>query len=184
MRSPRSGRNATRPVRSGNNLSDESKQANGERTEEHYLRLVENFPEAIAILDEERVLFINAVGARLVGAEDAEALIGKPYLDFVHPDFQEMVKSRVLRVQRDGVTAELLELRLLRLDGTSVDVEAMVMPVIYESKAATLSVIRDITGRKRAEEALKESEERYRAVMEQSVEPISLYDARSKRVLE
>ena len=42
----------------------------------------------------------------------------------------------------------------------------------------------DIIQRKEAEEALKESEERYRAVMEQSVEAIYLYDAQSKQVLE
>jgi len=42
----------------------------------------------------------------------------------------------------------------------------------------------DVTGHKEAEEALKESEERYRAVMEQSVEAIYLFDAETKRVLE
>src|ERR687896_2104364 len=147
MGNPRSGRDVPRPpdgsVRAS---SDEGEEAFGghERTEhafregeERYRRLVEDFPGSIAVIDEERILFINAAGAELFGAENPEDLIGRPYLDLVHPDFKDIAKSRVLRAQREGVTVGLLEERLLRLDGSVVDVEAMVMPITYGGKAAT-----------------------------------------------
>jgi len=165
MGTPRPGRNVTRPPNGPVQSSpSEGEQALGghegaedtfRQDEERYRRLVENFPDTISVLDEEKILYVNPAGAGLVGAEKPEDLIGKPYLDFVHTDFRKLAKSRVLQAQREGVTAELIEEKLLRLDGGVVYVEAMVMPITYGGKAAALSVIRDITGRKRAEEALK-----------------------------
>ena len=151
--------------------------------EERYRRLVENSPETVAVLREGKIVFINAAGAKLAGAYSPEDLIGKPYLDFVHPDFREAVRARVEKAL-EGEHAELFEEKLLRLDGSTVDVEATAMPSMYKGKPAVQSIIRDITERKQAEEALKESEERYRAVMEQSTEAIWLFDPDSKEVLE
>ena len=181
MRNPRSGRNATRLARSDDYPSDGHERTQN-ALEERYCRLVENASETIAVLDEEKILFINAAGAKLAGVEDAEDLIGRPYLEFVPPDFRGLVRSRVLRA-REGETAELIEGRLLRLDGSAVDVEATVIPITYGGKAATLSVIRDITGRKRAEEALAEERNLLRALIDGMPDFIFVKDAQSRFVI-
>lgn len=56
--------------------------------EERYRRLVESSFETISVINEEgRIVFINDAGARLASVVDREELVGKFYLDFVHPDF-------------------------------------------------------------------------------------------------
>lgn len=75
------------------------------------------------------------------------------------------MKSRVSQAQ-EGKQVELMEQILLRPDGRTIDVEATAIPTIYDGKPATLSVIKDITERKKAEEALRESEQRFRSAFE------------------
>jgi len=71
-----------------------------------------------------------------------------------------------------------------RKDGTTFPVEVGISAIEYGGRRLIFASCRDLTERKQAEEALKESEERYRAVIEQSVEAIYFFDAETKRVLE
>src|SRR5215218_5253973 len=54
----------------------------------------------------------------------------------------------------------------------------------YKGHPVRVTAIRDITERKRAEEALKQSEQLYRTVIEQAAENICLVDAETKRIVE
>ena len=131
-------------------------------SEERYRRLVELSPEPIAVHSEGRLVYANAATAKLFGASSPEELVGRPILDFIHPDYRDVVNSRVQRAQETGELAPLLEEKYVRLDGSLIDVEVAGMPISYLGKPAVQAMIRDITERKRAEEALRESEERYR----------------------
>lgn len=71
-----------------------------------------------------------------------------------------------------------------RKDGSAVEVEVSGGVISYGGKEVICSIVRDITERKRDETALRESEERYRAVVEQSSEGIYLVDPETKRVLD
>ncbi|HEX8259207.1 MAG TPA: PAS domain S-box protein [Rubrobacteraceae bacterium] len=133
-------------------------------SEERYRRLVELSPNMIVVHGGGEVLFANTAGAKLFGAASAEELIGKPVMEFVHPDYQEIVRARIARVEQKGERADLIEEKFLRLDGRAVDVEVTSTPIIYRDEAATLTVIRDITARKRAEEGLRRREAILRAV--------------------
>jgi PAS domain S-box-containing protein len=133
-------------------------------SEERYRRLVELSPDTIVVHGGGEVLFMNAAGAELFGAASPEELTGKPVMDFIHPDYREIVKTRIVRTQEKGERADLIEEKFLRLDGRAVDVEAVSMPITYRGEAATLVVVRDITERKRAEEGLRRREAILRAV--------------------
>jgi two-component system, sensor histidine kinase and response regulator len=76
------------------------------------------------------------------------------------------------------------ENELRRKDGTTLPVEVGVGSIEYEGRRMIFASVRDLTERKRAEETLKESEERYRAVVELSAESIWLFDPDTKQVLE
>src|ERR671920_1195210 len=66
--------------------------------------------------------------------------------------------------QEEGERADLIQEKFLRLDGQTVDVEAVATPITYRGQAASLVVVRDITGRKRDEEELRRREAILRAV--------------------
>lgn len=133
---------------------------------ERYRRLVELSPETIAVHSEGKFVFINHTGVKLLGAANPEEIIGKPILDFVHPNYQEIVQTRIRQVQEEGGQTEIIEQKLVRLDGEIIDVEVTGIPVTYEGKPATQSVMIDISDRKQAEAALRESENKYQDLFE------------------
>jgi diguanylate cyclase (GGDEF)-like protein/PAS domain S-box-containing protein len=119
-------------------------------SEERYRRLVEMSPEGIAIHSEGKVVFANPSALRIIGASRPDDLIGRPVLDLVHPDYRALVGQRLETLQR-GQGVPFIEEKLLRLDGTPVDVEGQAMPFTHDDKPAVQVVMRDISGRKRAE---------------------------------
>ena len=134
-------------------------------SEERYRRLVELSPASIAVHSGGKFVYANAAGARLLGAAEAEELIGKPVLDFVHPDHAEFVKRRIRRNQEQGEPTELAEIKMVRLDGEVIDVETRGIPVTYEGHPATQVFILDITERRRAEREKAKVVEEYEAII-------------------
>jgi two-component system, NarL family, sensor histidine kinase UhpB len=126
---------------------------------ERYRRLVELSPDGIFITRQNRIVFLNPAAVRLFGASDPEEVLGKSPLDLFHPDTHAHIRDRVARVLA-GETAPLIEQKLVRLDGTITDVEVTGALLDDGEGRAIQVIVRDITERKRAEAALRESEER------------------------
>ena len=137
-------------------------------TERRYRNLVENSPDGVAITLGGRFVFCNNALTRILGAAGPDYLTGKPVVKFIHPEFHEVVSERIRPVV-EGESAPLLEQKYLRVDGETVDVEVANSGITYNGESARRQIIvRDITQRKRVEEALRASQERYRALMETS----------------
>lgn len=153
-------------------------------SEERFRRLVELSPDGIAIHCDGKLVFINPAGARTLGASGPEELIGRPVLDFVHPDYKARVSERVRIMMEKEITPPAEEEKLLRLDGTPIEVEVSAAPYIYKGRPAIQVIVRDIAVRKSAEKELRESEERYRSLLKQSKEGIFIFDPESGSVQE
>jgi diguanylate cyclase (GGDEF)-like protein/PAS domain S-box-containing protein len=130
-------------------------------SEERYRRLVELFPDGICVAVDGRIAFVNPAGARILGAGSPEALIGKPATDVVRPEFRAVVAELMSTMLREDRAAPLSGDMFLRLDGAPIDVEVTAAPLKYGDRPAVQFVVRDISERRRAERALRESEERY-----------------------
>ena len=150
-------------------------------SEERYRKLVNFSPYGIAIHSEGKFVFFNLAGAKILGAADASVFIDKPILEIIHPDYHEIANTRV-RMQEEGKVAPPLEEKFLRLDGTSVDVEITSIPFTYMGKKAMYGVFRDITDRKKAEKTLLESEEKYRALIDNASDAILVTDDKGNLV--
>ena len=126
-------------------------------SEESYRMLVERSPYAIAIQQDNIVVMANPAALVLFGAESASQLVGKHVRDLVHPDFHEPGRARTQRMLRGETGLYPWELRYLRLDGSAFDVEASATPLILNGRPAVQIIALDITQRKQAEAALRES---------------------------
>jgi two-component system cell cycle sensor histidine kinase/response regulator CckA len=134
-------------------------------SEERYRRLVESSPDAIVIHVDGKIVFVNDAAVKLGGAQSPDQIIGKPLMDFIHPDYRGLVEERIRRATAEGKGLPLIEEKFIRIDGITIDVEVSSIPFNYQGRVGAQVVIRDVTERKRAEEALRQSEERYRSLV-------------------
>lgn len=123
-------------------------------SEKRYRRLVEYSPVAISVIWMEKIVYINAAGAQLLGAKSPAEIIGQSIWKFIHPDYIEVEKQRLQKVQHQRQQTHLEEEKLIALDRTIIDVEITGIPYTYYDKAAVQIIIRDITQRKQAQQKL------------------------------
>ena len=136
------------------------------RSEEKFRLLIENAPDAIYVHADGRFIYLNHAAVNLFGAETADQLIGSSIMDRYHPDYRDMITKRLQDLYGEQRKLPIVEQVYLRLDGSAVPVEAHAVPITYNDKKAALTFVRDITERKQAEKALRESEDRYRTLVE------------------
>ena len=129
-----------------------------QESEERYRRLVEFSPDAIMVHSCGKYVYVNPAAVRLLGAHDASELLGKPVLDIVHPDFRESVRRRVTTGIIENKNLPLMEEKLLRLDGVTIDVEVAALPIEYDGIPAMQDVVRDITEQKKLQQELLQSQ--------------------------
>jgi PAS domain S-box-containing protein len=108
----------------------------------------------------------------MVRATRPEQLLGKPALEVIHPDFHRLAHERLRKHYADQpVPAD--EMKIVRLDGTTVDVEIASVALDIHGHKEVHAIARDITGRKKAEESLR----LLGSAVEQSKESIVITEA-------
>ncbi len=131
-------------------------------SEERYRLLVERSPDAVILHASGRIVYANPASVSMLGAHRSENILGHSVLEFVHPDYRGIVSERVQIMTEKSQLVNLLEEKFLRLDGSSIDVDVAAMPVEYHGIPSVQVTFRDITTRKKAVAALRESEEKIR----------------------
>ncbi len=128
----------------------------------------------IMMLDtEHRIRFINRVEKGVA----RDAVIGTPLYEMVDEEERGRVKAHLDRVLFDNCRQEY-ETVFHRPDGADIYYSSVAVPlVIGEEVIGVVVNSRDITGRKSMEEALRESEEKFRSIVEQSTDGIVLVDS-------
>jgi len=124
-------------------------------SEERYRSLVELSPDALFVQINDKIVFINTAGVKLLGAHRAKDIIGRTASGFIHPDDRKRIQARVRKVHEDHKPLRFVEHRIVRLDGESSDVEMGAAPLTFEGKPAAQVILHDITDRKRAEEEIR-----------------------------
>lgn len=123
-------------------------------------------PEGIFIQCAGKFIFVNSQFVKLLGATNAEEIIGKSVIEFIHPEFQATVQQRVHQVTVEKTPVPLMEQKWLRLDGTVFDAEVKAVPFTYQDQPAAQAVISDISDRLAVQAALQASEQQFRFLAE------------------
>jgi diguanylate cyclase (GGDEF)-like protein/PAS domain S-box-containing protein len=123
-------------------------------SEEHYRQLVELSPDAIVIESKGRIGFVNSACVNLFRADNADELVGMRTVELIHPDCLDAAREHRSRIGASHDATSLFDTKIIRLDGTTVEVEASAGPFLYRGKPGTQVVMRDITERKQAAERL------------------------------
>ncbi len=99
--------------------------------------------DLVSIQVDGRIAFINAAGAKMLGAVSPEQIVGKLMLDFVHPDYWEVAAERCRQMAEDGVWVSPGEEKWVRLDGAVIQVEVAAMPLYFGGRPATQLIVRE-----------------------------------------
>lgn len=137
-------------------------------TDKNYFRLlVENAYDGILVLNKNgRIRYVSPPVQRLTGYEPEEMLGRRPF-DFVHPDDVENLRRVFLEGIKEPGSMEQVEFRSLNKDGSLHIMQGVGTNMLNEPSVAGVVInIRDITGYRRIEQELRDSEERYRYLVE------------------
>ena len=146
-------------------------------SEERFRALSEGAFDGVAIHEKGLILETNNAFDRIFGLEAREA-IGKSVFDFAAPESRDTVINNML----SGYDMPYYAYGL-RKDGSKVYGEMIGRNIRYKGRDARVTAIRDLTDRKKAENALRESEERYRTLVETSPDAIVMTDMNNKLVM-
>ena len=146
-----------------NDITDRKRAEENLRQSEHrFSSLAEATFEGIVITEAGRIVEANEQLARMLGYELQE-IIGRDVSSFIFPEDRDRVLANILQAKESWT-----EHRMHRKDGSVIVVAAHGRPSTYQNSAVRLTALRDITERKRVEEALRESEERFRSMYEKA----------------
>jgi two-component system cell cycle sensor histidine kinase/response regulator CckA len=129
--------------------------------------IIETEPECVNVLSfDGTVLEINSAGLQMMEADAPDQVVGKSYLSRVAPEYQKQFRAMLEHAAEGHENG--LEFELKGFKGTTRWMEARATPLRNERDEihAILTITHDSTGRKLAEEMLRESEARYRGMFE------------------
>ena len=153
-------------------------------SEDRYRTLVDLSPSGVFVFREEQTAYVNHRGALLLGAPDPSALLGRTMFDFLHPDYHRDVRDNAHQVLAGSVSVHSAERIFLKTDGTPIPVQMEAARIVWDGTPAMIVLISDVTERKKAEEALRVSEERFAKAFEASPHLILISELETGQLVE
>lgn len=154
-----------------------------EESQQRYKSLFEHNPDAVYSFDLEGNFLTANAACEEVSGYTVEELLQMSFVSLIVPEDLERTLQYFEKVARGE--PQTYEIAITHKAGHRVELNVTKLPIIVADEiVGVYGIAKDITDRKRAEKDLRESEERYRAVVERATDGIYIYDFRTKRVLE
>jgi len=118
-----------------------------EESEERSRSMVEMTPDAILVVVDGKIVFVNPAAVRIFDAGRSTNLIGQSLMGLVHPDFRIMAKEHREKNRANG-SVDVHELEMMTLGGDSFPCEIAAVVIPWEDTEASFVMLRDITDRR------------------------------------
>ncbi|MBA4389772.1 MAG: hypothetical protein C0399_02410 [Syntrophus sp. (in: bacteria)] len=135
-------------------------------SEERYRTAIESSNDGIALVQGDVHIYVNNKFLEIFGYDRPEDITEKSTYLVVHPDDRAMVAENNRKRQSNEEVPSQYEFRGIKKNGAVLVIEASVAGIPFRGKPASLAFLRDITERRKTEEALRASEERFRTLVE------------------
>ncbi len=146
-------------------------------SEARFRTLLEAIPESMLVHDEDgNILHINRFGAERLEWPAAE-IVGRNLREIVTPENAQRIPDNVRHARTQGVCH--FETTYVSRTGRRIEAEVDECPIEFEGKSAILSMARDITERKRAEEELRQSKQLFERIFVSQRDAIFVLDAKA-----
>lgn len=168
-------------------VSDITQRHNSEQalhaSEERYRRIVQTAEEGVWTIDARSLTdYVNPKMAKMMGYK-AEEMIGKPISDFLDDEGKSLLAAHI-KNRKNGISAQF-EFKYIRKNGSPLWAFVSTNP-INDSKGVyvgAMALLTDITARRAAEAAKRESDEQFRVIFEQAAVGVALIDSKTSRFL-
>ncbi|MCX6571434.1 MAG: PAS domain S-box protein [Candidatus Aminicenantes bacterium] len=147
-------------------------------SEKKYRLLIETADESIVVAQDGLLKFVNPAALGLLEGYSEQELMDRPFTEFIHPDDRSMVVENYRRRIANEAVQPRYAFRVVARDGIIKWVEINAALIEWQGKPATLNFFTDITERKRAEEALRESEVKYSSYVENAPDGVFVVDGK------
>jgi PAS domain S-box-containing protein len=133
-------------------------------SEQRYYSILENINDGVVVVQNGIIVVVNPQFATMLGYT-ADDMSGMSYLDLLSPAYRELVRKRHNeRLEKDSAYPSRYELALLSKYGDEVPIEINASYIEHEGKPATISILRDISPRKKDDEKISRSLEIQKAL--------------------
>jgi len=124
-------------------------------SEESLRNLVEADVNALVVHRDFRLVYINPAARKLFEVPECAAVPEVNVLDYVHPDYRNFTKLSTRRMLRTNKSPGVASILMVTPSGRQLDVEITSTLIMFEGQQTVLSVIRDVTGQKKAEAKIR-----------------------------
>lgn len=172
---------ASQPAKTGRGHRTDAKDLAAR--EEHFRRIVEMAEEGVWTIDAQSLTdYVNPKMAQMMGYA-AEEMLGRPIDDFLDDEGRAMLATLINR--RKGGIAEQFEFKYVRKDGSYLQAFVSTNP-ITDAKGCyvgAMALLTDISARRRAEAAMRESEDKFKVIFEQAAVGVAMVDSNTGQFL-
>jgi PAS domain S-box-containing protein len=135
--------------------------------EELYHLLVEHASEAILVIQDEDIRYVNQKATEITGYSKEE-LNSSSFINLIHPDDRRIVSGDKFLSSRDEIRSEIFTCRIIDKKGETRWLESKLLGTKWAGESAILCFLIDITEHKKDEEALRNSEMRYKQLVDRA----------------
>ena len=139
------------------------------KNEERFQALIQNASDLVTVVDAGGTIIYQSPSVRGIFGHEPEELLGTGMADLLHPEDAGKIRGLFAGISSTPGVSPRVEVRARHRDGSWRHIEAVANNLLHDPNLRGIVVnSRDVTERKRAEEVLKESEARYRTLVEQT----------------